>query len=84
MVYISMVNILRRKIPVLYLPKSAPPVPALLAFPVPSLESLPERVRAIELKPVWPKTCEAQALASIDLPAIHVRLSCAHVMSEIQ
>ena len=62
-----------RKIPVLYLLRSAPPMASLMAFRVSTPEDPPERVRAIELLPVWPKTCQSRALAeNVTLPSINV------------
>ncbi|KAI0094048.1 hypothetical protein BDY19DRAFT_902718 [Irpex rosettiformis] len=61
-----------RKIPVLFLPKSRPAMPAMYELPraIDAL-SLPERVKETMLLPTWPETCEAQAIAEVaNLPTV--------------
>ncbi|KAI0811241.1 hypothetical protein BC629DRAFT_1589970 [Irpex lacteus] len=64
-----------RKIPVLFLPKSRPAMPAMYELPraVPQEDSygLPERVKETVLSPTWPETCQAQAIAEVtNLPIV--------------
>ena len=48
---------------------------SLMAFRIATPDDLPERVRAVEMQPAWPKTCQSRALEeSTILPSIHVRL----------
>ena len=64
-----------RKIPVLYLPKTRPSVPSLIELPPLEQDMTSERVKAVQLAPRWPGTCQAQNLTSqgTEIPTVHVR-----------
>ncbi|GJE86962.1 hypothetical protein PsYK624_030450 [Phanerochaete sordida] len=63
-------------IPVLYLPKTRPPLPTLLELPPVSADGeLYDRVKAIALTPTWPSTCQARELSQgAALPSVQAFL----------